>query len=35
MAGVTGSDTVVASGTSALEGIPAVDDALASDAEMS
>jgi hypothetical protein len=35
VAGVTGSDTVVASGTSALEGVPAIDDSLASDTEMS
>lgn len=34
MAGVTGSHTVVAPGTSALEGIPAVHDSLARDAEV-
>lgn len=34
MAGVTGSHTVVAPGTSALEGISAVHDSLARDAEV-
>ena len=34
MAGVTGSHTVVAPGTSALEGIPAVHDSLSRDAEV-
>jgi hypothetical protein len=34
VAGVTGSHTVVAPGASALEGIPAVHDSLARDAEV-
>lgn len=35
VAGVTGSDAVVAPGTSALEGIPAVHDSLSGDTEVS
>jgi hypothetical protein len=35
VAGVTGRDAVVASGTSAFEGIPAVHDSLSGDTEVS